>query len=286
MSPLRDRRVWIARPRGCAGRADRLTVGARGRRHVGDRRHGDRAGSRAAGEAPASGPRPRRVRHEGPEQPRLEAAGRATQDTVAVLVEGYEATSRQETVLFNMLTGFVGAFALIRLSTAGIRGGWWPAGNVRLGGRHIHHFVPGILIAFGSGRAGAGHRRVRARAALAVPFGAGIGLTFDEAALLLDLRDVYWTREGILSVQLSLGLAATLGGTDPGPADAPPRRGAGRGGGPDPGCLRPCLAEHAIAGEELAARPPGARPARGVAPARGGRRRGPARRRPRALGRG
>jgi hypothetical protein len=38
-------------------------------------------------------------------------------------------------------------------------------------------------------------------------------LTFDEAALLLDLRDVYWTREGVLSVQLSLGVAATLGGT-------------------------------------------------------------------------
>jgi hypothetical protein len=43
-----------------------------------------------------------------------------------------------------------------------------------------------------------------------VPLGVGIGLTFDEAALLLDLRDVYWTREGLLSVQLSLGAAATL----------------------------------------------------------------------------
>jgi len=40
--------------------------------------------------------------------------------------------------------------------------------------------------------------------------GAGIGLTFDEAALLLDLRDVYWTREGLLSVQLSLGATAIL----------------------------------------------------------------------------
>jgi hypothetical protein len=40
--------------------------------------------------------------------------------------------------------------------------------------------------------------------------GAGIGLTFDEAALLLDLRDVYWTREGLLSVQLSLGASAIL----------------------------------------------------------------------------
>jgi len=45
---------------------------------------------------------------------------------------------------------------------------------------------------------------------LAIPMGAGIGLTFDEAALLLDLRDVYWTREGLLSVQLSLGATAIL----------------------------------------------------------------------------
>jgi hypothetical protein len=37
-----------------------------------------------------------------------------------------------------------------------------------------------------------------------------MGLTFDEAALLLDLRDVYWTREGLLSVQLSFGATAIL----------------------------------------------------------------------------
>ena len=143
----------------------------------------------------------------------LEAAGHATQDAVAVLVEGYEATSRTEKVLFNMLTGFVLAFAGMRLSTAGIRGGWWPAGNVRLGGRHIHHFIPGILIAFASGALALLVRSDKVERRLAFPFGAGIGLTFDEAALLLDLRDVYWTREGILSVQVSFGLAATLGGT-------------------------------------------------------------------------
>ncbi len=149
---------------------------------------------------------------QGAEQ-RLEAAGRATQDTVVVLVEGYEATPRHETVLFNLLTGFVLAFALVRLSTAGIRSGWWPASNVRLGGRHIHHFVPGILLAFTSGALALLTDNPRLEQALAVPFGSGIGLTFDEAALLLDLRDVYWTREGVLSVQVSLGVAATLGGT-------------------------------------------------------------------------
>jgi hypothetical protein len=152
------------------------------------------------------------ILHEGPERT-LETAGRATQDTVAVLVEGYEATSRTEKVLFNMLTGFASAFALVRLSTTGIRSGWWPAGNVRVGGRHIHHFVPGILLAFGSGAVALLTESQRLETSLALPFGAGIGLTFDEAALLLDLRDVYWTREGILSVQVSLALATTLGGT-------------------------------------------------------------------------
>ena len=32
-------------------------------------------------------------------------------------------------------------------------------------------------------------------AALALPFGVGMGLTLDESALLLELEDVYWSRE-------------------------------------------------------------------------------------------
>ena len=53
----------------------------------------------------------------------------------------------------------------------------------------------------------------RIETALAIPFGVGIGLTFDEAALLLELEDVYWTPEGLLSVQISLGVSAVLGAT-------------------------------------------------------------------------
>jgi hypothetical protein len=137
----------------------------------------------------------------------------ATQDAVAVAIEGYAATPRTETVLFNMLTGFTGALAGARLSTYGMRGGWWPTGNVHLGGRHIHHFVPGILLAFGSGAAALLTADDELEEKLAIPFGAGMGLTLDEAALLLDLRDVYWTREGILSVQVSMGATAILAGT-------------------------------------------------------------------------
>jgi hypothetical protein len=140
----------------------------------------------------------------------FDAAGLATRDAIAVARRGIRATPHHETVLFNMLQGFLGAFAFARLSTWGIRHGWWPSGNVRIGGRHIHHFVPGIVIAFASGIAGLTTKNDRFEAAMAIPFGVGAGLTMDEAALLLDLRDVYWTREGILSVQVSLGVTATL----------------------------------------------------------------------------
>jgi hypothetical protein len=141
----------------------------------------------------------------------LGAATKATQDSITVALEGYSAAPKSETVLFNILSGFVGSFALVRLSTWGIRAGWWPFGNVRLGGRHVHHFIPGILLAFGTGAAALVTDSAKLETALALPFGAGIGLTFDEAALLLQLEDVYWTREGLLSVQLSLGLTGVLG---------------------------------------------------------------------------
>lgn len=143
----------------------------------------------------------------------MDAAGKAASDTVAVAVEGYEEAPRYETILFNTLSGFVGAFALMRLSTWGQRGGWWPLNPVKVRGRHIHHFVPGILIAFGAGGTGLATTNERLEEALSFVFGAGVGLTFDEAALLLDLRDVYWTREGVVSLQVSFGLTAVLAAT-------------------------------------------------------------------------
>ena len=141
----------------------------------------------------------------------IEAAPAAALDTVGVALEGYTSAPRSEAVLFNLLSGFLGAFGFVRLSTYGIRGGWWPLGNTSVGGAHIHHFVPGILISFASGTAALLTDNDEIEDKLAIPMGVGMGLTFDEAALLLDLRDVYWTRQGLLSVQLSLGLTAILG---------------------------------------------------------------------------
>jgi len=197
--------------RGNGGQADRLTLGLAGVAAVtaGTVLLGELAklARRRANEMPSAETVLDSAEHA------LVSTGEATSDTVVVALEGYDATPRGETVLFNILTGFVGGFVLMRVSTTGIRSGWWPTGDVKVRGRHIHHFVPGILLAFGAGGAGLITQNHKVEQALAFPFGAGIGLTFDEAALLLDLRDVYWTREGILSVQLSCGVAAILGGT-------------------------------------------------------------------------
>ena len=140
----------------------------------------------------------------------IEVAPAAAVDTVGVAVSGYEAAPRTETVLFNLLAGFLGSFAVVRISTWGIRDKRGPFRNVSVGGHHIHHFVPGILIAFASGTTALLTDNDALEDRLALPMGVGMGLTFDEAALLLDLRDVYWTREGLLSVQLSLGATAIL----------------------------------------------------------------------------
>ncbi len=137
----------------------------------------------------------------------LQLAGRASQDTLLVAYEGYAAASRREAALLNLFTGFSGAFLYARISTAGIRSGWWPLGNVNVSGRHIHHYVPGIALAFAAGGVAIVTESRELETALAIPFGIGAGLTFDEAALLLELDDVYWLPRGRLSVQVS---AATM----------------------------------------------------------------------------
>ena len=82
-----------------------------------------------------------------------------------------------------------------------------------VGRRHIHHFVPGIMLAFVAGGVAIVTRNETVERWMALPFGAGMGLTLDESALLLELDDVYWSEEGILSVQITLAVTALLAAT-------------------------------------------------------------------------
>jgi hypothetical protein len=140
------------------------------------------------------------------------AAEEAVAETAAVAREGYRQVSTRENALFNLLTSFTATFLTARSVTYALRGRRrvGPLRNLRVGRRHIHHFVPGIVLAFGSGTAAILTRDVELEPRLAVPFGIGMGLTLDESALLLELDDVYWHREGLLSVQITLVVMALL----------------------------------------------------------------------------
>ena len=142
----------------------------------------------------------------------LEAAGTATIETLAVIREGYRTSPEQENALFNMAAAFALTLGLARWTTALIRSGRHrrPMGDVFVGRRHIHHFVPGIVLALGAGGSAIALRRRNVDRWLALPFGAGSALVLDEAAVLLQLEDVYWSEEGVLSVQLSFAALAVL----------------------------------------------------------------------------
>jgi hypothetical protein len=141
------------------------------------------------------------------------AGEKAVAETAQVARAGYRVVSTRENSMFNLLTSFAGTFILARSVTYLLRGrrSWGPFRNMRIGRRHIHHFVPGIVIAFVSGTGALLTRDEKLEPVLAVPFGIGMGLTLDESALLLELEDVYWRREGLLSVQITLAVMAMLG---------------------------------------------------------------------------
>jgi hypothetical protein len=118
---------------------------------------------------------------------------------------------------FLFLVSFLASFGFIRTSAHMIRAqvSWWP-GNVQVGGTHIHHLVWGILLLLICGYIGTvvqpdspwGHIAI-------IGFGIGTGLAMDEFALWLNLRDVYWEREGrrsidaVIVVGILAGIAAT-----------------------------------------------------------------------------
>jgi hypothetical protein len=140
------------------------------------------------------------------------AAAEAATQTAEVARAGYREVSTRENATFNLLTSFVASFLIARGIAHQLRSrpSVGPFRDVKLGRRHIHHFVPGIVMAFVSGSAAIVSRDERLEPLLAVPFGIGMGLTLDESALLLELDDVYWSEEGIVSVQITLATTALL----------------------------------------------------------------------------
>lgn len=135
-----------------------------------------------------------------------------TLQAVEVAVEGYRRSPLRENALLVLLLSFNSAWLLVRLSTFEIRrrGRFGPFRNAVIGRTHVHHFVPGIVLMLLAGGGAIVSRNPAHDPWFAAPFGVGAALTLDESALLLRLDDVYWSDEGILSVQISLATASLV----------------------------------------------------------------------------
>ena len=136
-------------------------------------------------------------------------------------LRGYRDVSSAERSSFGVLASFAGTIAIARAinyvrerqrAFPRTRGRWrriynWP----RAGGTCVHHFVPGIAIAFAAGGTAVITRTDGWELLFGLPFGVGAGLTADEIALLLDVDNPYWTSERFAIYQATaagLGAAA------------------------------------------------------------------------------
>lgn len=128
-------------------------------------------------------------------------------------VPGYEAhiSDAGKEALFLLFLAFLIAFALTRLYTRLARVHGW--GSASVGGVHLHHAVPGLVLVLGGGLLaftpwGTGSP---AREILAIAFGSGSALVLDEWALIFHLDDVYWSQEGRSSID-AVVIGTTLAG--------------------------------------------------------------------------
>src|SRR5215472_10422544 len=117
----------------------------------------------------------------------------------------------QQSALFSWLA-FTVTFAGLRALTYSIRAGKGPFRNISIGGEHLHHYMWGIGLLSGVGAVAVrGDECDRRHPAVAISYGSGLALIVDEFALLLDLKDVYWARQGRVSIDIGIGGIAVAG---------------------------------------------------------------------------
>jgi|SRR5271165_635313 len=123
-----------------------------------------------------------------------------------------ELDAGQRAALLSWLA-FTVTFGAVRGITYSIKDGTGPFRNLSVGGKHLHHYMWGIgLLAGVGGVAVHGEDKQRKHPAVSISYGVGLALIVDEFALLLDLKDVYWAKQGRISVDLGVG-GSSLAGT-------------------------------------------------------------------------
>ncbi len=117
----------------------------------------------------------------------------------------------QQSALLSWLA-FTTVFGGVRAITHAIKAGKGPFRNMSLGGEHLHHYMWGIGMLTGVGAVAVrGTEELRRHPVTAVAYGGGLALIVDEFALLLDLKDVYWAKQGRVSVDLAITTSSVVG---------------------------------------------------------------------------
>ena len=115
--------------------------------------------------------------------------------------------------LFLCFVAFIATFITTRTITRLIRRGSGPfKDNVSASGLHVHHAVPGVVVlVIGAFVAVGAHGETGWAELGGILVGIGTSLVLDEFALILRLDDVYWQKEGRMSVQVVAVALACLG---------------------------------------------------------------------------
>jgi hypothetical protein len=139
---------------------------------------------------------------------------------VSSALRGYRRVSPAERAAFGMLSSFaatIGAsrainYVLERRRTAPRLRSWarrvyHSPGQEQL---RVHHFMPGILLAFLSGAAAILKRNDGREFWFSLPFGIGAGLTLDEIAILTELDNPYWESQKLAAAQAAIAALGAL----------------------------------------------------------------------------
>lgn len=101
----------------------------------------------------------------------------------------FGAIIRAQNINFWVLVGFLPTFVSARLVVY-----FFPNFFLEVRGVHIHHLTYGIIILSFFGILALNLKRKIARAPLAMMYGIGLALAFDEFGMWIHLEDDYWIR--------------------------------------------------------------------------------------------
>jgi hypothetical protein len=120
--------------------------------------------------------------------------------------------STLESPLLPLLGGFLFTFVMTRGVTCLIRAGRSVFSDVSVGALHLHHMVWGAGLVLVSGTFEFAFTPAWPWSVLpAMGFGVGAALMLDEFALMVYLRDVYWSNEGRRSIDAVITMMVVVG---------------------------------------------------------------------------